>query len=328
MNYAHARNADLNLLVALRFLVEERSVTRAARRMFLTQPAMSRVVDRLQIMFEDQLLVRTTKGYEPTHRALTIYAELQQVLPRIEALIRKPEFNPAKAVDVFKIEATDWGATALVPELIRILAKKAAGIHIDVIPKFSGLRRLENNEVDLVLTLNTKPLQSSEMAQTNLRTEFLFREKLVCLVREGHPLGRRRLTLRAYLKAQHVSLSIMQDPRRLAVSTLRERQGTVAQILDRLGRKRDVRVWVPYFSTLALIVQSTDLIATVPLQIASRLSPPKTHIIPAPLEFRGFSLIQVWHSRDDANPQHKWLRELIRTVARSRLALFTSSLQQ
>ena len=122
-------------------------------------------------------------------------------------------------MDVFKIEATDWGATALVPELIRILAKKAAGIHIDVIPKFSGLRRLENNEVDLVLTLNTKPLQSSEMAQANLRTEFLFREKLVCLVREGHPLGRRRLTLRAYLKAQHVSLSIMQDPRRLAVST-------------------------------------------------------------------------------------------------------------
>ena len=84
MNYAHARNADLNLLVALRFLVEERSVTRAARRMFLTQPAMSRVVDRLQIMFEDQLLVRTTKGYEPTHRALTIYAELQQVLPELK----------------------------------------------------------------------------------------------------------------------------------------------------------------------------------------------------------------------------------------------------
>ena len=80
MRYTHIRNADLNLLVAFQALMEERSITGAARRMFLSQPAMSRTVDRLQEIFEDELLVRTPNGYEPTHRALTAYADLEQIL--------------------------------------------------------------------------------------------------------------------------------------------------------------------------------------------------------------------------------------------------------
>src|ERR1700719_405680 len=123
MNYTNIRNRDLNLLVAFDALMEERSVTGAARRLFLSQPAMSHAIDRLQATFKDELLVRTAKGYRPTHRASSIHAELQQMLPKIDALFGEVEFNPATIKDVFRIESTDWGATVLIPGLIKILAK-------------------------------------------------------------------------------------------------------------------------------------------------------------------------------------------------------------
>src|SRR5207244_13002307 len=109
------RDRDLNLLVSFQALIEERSITRAGRRLSLTQPAMSRVFDRLQQMFGDELLVRTASGYEPTHRALDVYGELKQVLPRIENLLYKGEFKPSEASSVFRIAATDYAALVVLP---------------------------------------------------------------------------------------------------------------------------------------------------------------------------------------------------------------------
>ena len=98
------KDCDLNLLISFQALIEERSITRAGRRLSLTQPAMSRVLDRLQEMFGDELLVRMARGYEPTHRALDIYAELKQLLPRIENLLRRDEFMK---VELRYIEAVE-----------------------------------------------------------------------------------------------------------------------------------------------------------------------------------------------------------------------------
>src|SRR5665213_1663239 len=112
---------------------------------------MSRAVDRLQSMFNDELLVRTAKGYEPTHRASTIYAKLQELLPSIEALFLETEFDPAQATGLFRIESTDWGATVILPQLIRKLAECAPGIRVDIVPRATGFERLETNDVDLVL---------------------------------------------------------------------------------------------------------------------------------------------------------------------------------
>src|SRR5262245_43680324 len=95
MRFPHIEKSDLNLLIAFQALVEERSITRAAQRIFLSQPAMSRVLDRLQAMFGDELLVRTPIGYEPTHRALEIHANLEKLLPGIEGLLQGNKFNAA-----------------------------------------------------------------------------------------------------------------------------------------------------------------------------------------------------------------------------------------
>lgn len=119
MRYKHIPHADLNLFAALQILVEEGSITRAAQRMFLSQPAMSRVVDRLQEMLKDQLFIRSGKGYLPTHRALSVHAELQQLLPRFETLLQAPQFKAADATGVFNIEATDWELLSWFPDLLK-----------------------------------------------------------------------------------------------------------------------------------------------------------------------------------------------------------------
>jgi DNA-binding transcriptional LysR family regulator len=315
MNYTNIRNRDLNLLVTFNALMEERSVSGAARRLFLSQPAMSHAIDRLQATFKDDLLVRSGKGYEPTHRASSIYAELQQILPKIDALFGEVEFNPATIKDVFRIESTDWGATVLVPRLIQTLVKRAPGIQVDVVPTRIGFERLEANEVDLVLSPVTELSLASNKANQHLRRESLLREKVVCLARAGHPLGKRRLTLRQYLKAHHISLSPMQGTSRPAVPFLTERQPLLAEAVKRLGQELNVRVRVPYFVPLCFIVERTDLLATVPLQVARRLKTPKTRIIAAPKEFRSYTYDQIWHSRNDSTPVHKWIRGIIRAVA-------------
>src|ERR1035437_1555185 len=134
MRYTHIRQSDLNLLVILQSLVEERSVTRAAHQLFLSQPATSRALDRLQHLFKDELLVRTPHGYEPTHRASHVYAELERLLPRIEGLLRSAEFNPAEATDSFRMAATDHGVSVLIPLIMEAMAQTAPGIQVEVSP--------------------------------------------------------------------------------------------------------------------------------------------------------------------------------------------------
>ena len=313
MRYKDLRNADLNLLVAFNALMEERSITGAARRLFLSQPAMSRTVDRLQVMFKDQLLVRAPNGYEPTHRASVIYAAVQKLLPQLEALFSESEFNPATVTDLFRIESSDLGATVVIPGLIKAIAERAPGVQIHVLPRTGDFERLEKNEVDLVLTPSTE-LEPSANTQTHLQSEALFREKLVCLVRTGHALAKRRLTVQDFFGAQHVSLSPMQGTRRSSSTFVTERHGVMARALERLGRKADVRVRIPYFVPLGPIVETTDLVATVPLQIARRLQTPRLRIVSAPIEFEGFTYNQVWHSRNDSTPIHKWIRGVIRNL--------------
>jgi DNA-binding transcriptional LysR family regulator len=199
--------------------------------------------------------------------------------------------------------------------LIKILAKRAPGIRVDVVPTRTGFERLEANEVDLVLSPVPGLSLASNKAKQNLKRESLLRERVVCLARAGHPLAKRRLTLRRYLQANHILLSPMQGTLRPVVPFLAERQPSLAQSLERLGQELNVQVRVPYFVPLCLIVESTDLIATVPLQVARRLKTPKTRIISAPKEFRSYTYDQIWHSRNDSTPVHKWIRGVIRSLA-------------
>src|SRR5882672_7688666 len=141
MRYMHIRGVDLGLLATLQALIEERSISRAAERMFLSQPAMSRAFDRLQDMFGDELLVRTKQGYVPTHRALHLYAELEHILPRLDGLLRSDQFQPATASDNFRIAATDFAVSVLFPEFMARLTKMAPRVSLDIHPIDDGTFR-------------------------------------------------------------------------------------------------------------------------------------------------------------------------------------------
>jgi DNA-binding transcriptional LysR family regulator len=295
MRYTHIPKADLNLLTSLQVLLEERSISRAARRLCLSQSATSRMLDRLQEMFKDELLVRTAKGYEPTKRALNIYTELQEPLRKVEELLHGRPFIPREATDEFQIAATNYASSWVFPPLMRALSRKAPHIRIHIAPWDDPFRRLDANSVDLVLSAYEAPSQ--------LKTELLAREPFVCLVRQRHLVGTGRLTLDRYLTHRHVAAAV--DP---------ARERLIDKILDRMGRKREVQATVPFLS-LSSLVEGTDLIATLPLRSAQQLARlSRTRIVRAPAEFDDFLYYQIWHPRNDNDPAHQWLRGLIRQV--------------
>jgi DNA-binding transcriptional LysR family regulator len=298
MRYTHVRRIDLGLLATLQALVEERSITRAAERMSLSQPAMSRAFDRLQAMFGDELLVRTGQGYEPTHRALNLYAELDHLLPRLDALLRGNQFKAATAADNFRIAATDFAASVLFPALMARLAAEAPNVSLEIIPwDDDTFQRLETNALDLALWVNRAP--------KGFLTEVLFEDVFMCLVRKDHPASKKPLTLERYLAYPHA-----------LVSLTRHRQGVIDKALEDKGIERKVQLITPYFASAAWIIERSDMILTVPKMLAERLAKiSKTRMLKPPLELAGFQYIQVWHPRVDGDPAHQWLRKTMAEIS-------------
>src|SRR5438270_4599691 len=139
MREVHLRNLDLNLLQPLHALLEERHVTRAAKRSFLSQPAMSRALERLREMFGDPLLVRNGRGYERTVRGERVLRELESLMPRLEAMVRGEEFDPARSQERFRVAMTDHAAMVLMPPLMEHIRTAAANAHVDASAWIDGV---------------------------------------------------------------------------------------------------------------------------------------------------------------------------------------------
>jgi DNA-binding transcriptional LysR family regulator len=293
MRQTHVRKVDLGLLTTLQALVEERSITRAAERMYLSQPAMSRAFDRLQELFNDELLVRTSKGYEPTLRALHLYAEIERLLPSLEGLLRGDDFDPATATDTFRIAATDYATSVVFPGFMARLTKQAPHVALEIFPFTDTVfRRLETNALDLALWVNAAP--------NELRSQVLFHDTFMCLVRIGHPIGKDRLTLERYLSYPHASVTLAEG-----------RQGIIDDILDEKGLQRRVQLKIPYFASAAWTIEHSDMVLTVPRRLAKRLAKiARIRSVEPPIELAEFRYIQVWHPRMDSDPAHLWLRRM------------------
>lgn len=301
MRYPRLLHADLNLLLSFQALMEERSITRAADRMFVTQSAMTRAFDRLQQMMGDELLVRSAAGYAPTKRAAAAYVELEQVLPKLETLLRGHEFYPAESDYCFKIAASGYAGVAILPNLVASLARHAPRVQIEISATENGFRRLEENSIDLLLwNVETPP---------NLRTQRLVQEPFVCLIARNYRIRGGRFTLRRYLQGRHISMAIEGGL-----------QGTIDRTLGRLGKHRTIGVSVPpSFAVVGRIVESTDLIATLPSTQAKQLTQHfKTRIVKVPSEFKTFKYYQIWHPRNDQHKSHQWLRNLVRLSRKPR----------
>src|ERR1700732_3213882 len=219
MRDVHLRNVDLNLLNALHALLEERHVTRAAKRCFLTQSAMSRALNRLREMFGDALLVRSGRVYVRTVRGDRVLRELESLMPRLEAIVRGEQFDPARSRERFRVAMTAHASMILMPSLVARVRRTAAHVKLEVSAwRAKAYEDVAAGRIDTAL--------SAEEAPPALETEVLFNLDFVCLVCFALRVRTRRFTLKQYLQLPHA-----------LVETLDGQQTMVDRPLGQLGVK-------------------------------------------------------------------------------------------
>jgi DNA-binding transcriptional LysR family regulator len=300
MREMHLRNVDLNLLYALHALLEERHVTRAAKRCFMSQSAMSRALEKLKEMFGDVLLVRSGREYQRTVRGERLLREVESLLPRIEAMVRGESFDPALSRDRFRVAMTDHASMVLMPPLMERIRTTAVNVTIETLVWRDGA-------YDDVTAGRLDTALSAEAAPPQLEAEVLYKEDFVCLVGSAQRLHPRRFTLEQYLKLPHA-----------LVKTLEGQQTLVDRPLAQLGLKRQVSLSIPFFVPTIFAIARTDLVITVPRRLAKFISAIATlRAVEPPREIKGFPYFMVWHPRTATEPAHAWFREQLRSIARA-----------
>ncbi|MFJ8827487.1 LysR family transcriptional regulator [Streptomyces sp. NPDC102467] len=299
----HIERVDLNLLAPLAALLEEQHVSHAAELARMSQPAMSRALQRLRDTLGDELLVRTPGGYRLTPRAERVQRQLRAVLPRLESLFAPEEFDPAVAAEAFRIAGTDY-ARVFAPAVFQRVFQESPRSTLNFRTWHNAIYDdLDRGVVDLVFYGGPGP---GPGPGTALRTEHLFDDRFVCLLSADHPLADRpEITLEEYLGAAHV-----------IVGTTGERQTAIEGRLEGLGARRRAGLTVPYHSLAAHSVPGTRLILTLPARLLAQQRPDAgIRILPAPEEIRPLQYQMAWHPRLDGDLGQRWLRDSVRAVA-------------
>jgi DNA-binding transcriptional LysR family regulator len=296
---ADIRTFDFNLLKALDALLDERSVTGAAERLSLTQPAVSGILTRLRDHFDDPLFVRAQRGMVPTTRALALAGPVKQMLAEVEGMLRPQGFNPATAELTLTIAATDYALRAVMVPFLSALRRQAPGIRVAVQPVHDSLlTQLERGDVDLALI-------TPETATPELHTRFLFDERYVCVLRADHSNAQGPLTLDQFCALDHALVSYSGNPFAGATDTA----------LAAMGRARRVTLSVTSFLVLQDFLRVSDLIAVVPHKLAVLTD--GLALLEPPLEIAGFRKIAAWHQRTERDPARSWVRELLFDTCRT-----------
>jgi DNA-binding transcriptional LysR family regulator len=293
---------DLNLLPVFVTLMEERSVTRAAERLGITQPALSNALARLRTMLQDPLFIRERYGIQPTPIALELAPVIVAALARLdEAILGQQDFDAATAERLFTIAPNSYVEFALVPAIVARLRDVAPGIRLRLTPYGTDLAEtgVVSGTTALVLGRIVDP-------PDNLIVQHLMDESLACVVRADHPQVGDRLSRAQFERMKHVNV--------LPAGRLRV---GLFQALDRHGLRREVAVSVTHFLAAPEMVAATDYCATLPRLICRRLAhDPRLKVLPAPVDLGTFPVEMAWHARYRHDPAHRWLRGLVAEVAR------------
>jgi DNA-binding transcriptional LysR family regulator len=291
-------NVDLNLLIVLAVLLEERSVTAAARRLARTQSAISHSLGRLRELFDDPLFVRVGAGMQPTPRALLMRERLFELLGGVEGLVSAPTaFDPHTATLRVRIAASDYQQlVVLLPALARV-RELAPGIDVEVAgPRSDLARALALAELDLGLTVGP--------VAAGLESEPLLDDRFVCVV--GPKLRVRKLDAETYARLPHALVSPLGRP-----------GGTVDDALAKLGLARRVAIVLPDFLTALRLVADTELILTLPERLVDVVGGGGLRRLPPPLELPSLHLGLAWHERVGQDPGIGWIRAQIRAACKA-----------
>ncbi|NKJ02426.1 LysR substrate-binding domain-containing protein [Novosphingobium sp. SG707] len=291
---------DLNLLPIFVALMEERSVTRAAERLGMTQPALSNALARLRLMLKDQLFIRERYGIQPTPIALELAPGIADALASLDdAVLGQQDFDPASAERLFTIAPNGYVEFVIVPALVARLAELAPGIKLRLTPYGNDLAEtgVVSGTTAMVLGRITDP-------PDNLVVQHLMDEGLECVVRADHPEIGSSISREQFEGMRHVNV----------VPPGRMRAG-LFKALAQQNLKREVALSVTNFFAVAEMIAVTDYVATLPRLICRRLShDPRLRVLSAPVDLGSFPVEMAWHVRYRHDPAHRWLRSLVGRV--------------
>lgn len=291
---------NLNLLITLDVLLAEGSVARAAKRLRLSPSAMSRALARLRETMGDPLLVRAGRGLVPTPRALELRERVAQLVQDAEAVLRPAaQIDLKQLVRTFTLRSSEGFVENFGPALIARIAQEAPGVRLCFMQKpDKDSTPLRDGTVDLETGV------VGQDASPELRTQALFRDRFIGVVRAGHPLSQGEVTPARYAAGGHIYVS------RRGLD-----KGPVDEALKSLGLARQVVTMVAGFSTALALARATDLIVSVPERHTASLRN-GMHSFALPLALAPFTVAMLWHPRMDADPAHRWLRGCLREVCK------------
>lgn len=286
---------DLNLLTSLDAILEERNLTRAAKRLGVSQPAASHALRRLRELLGDDLLVRTPRGMEPTPRAVELRPMVRSALEAAERVLEAtPAFDPTTADRLFTINAADQAMFLLLPPLMTRLAREAPGVRLHVRPSPEGLGEGSDLAVGVY---RDRP--------AGVRDEPLWTEEFVCVLRRNSAATRGTFDLARYLALPHLLVA----PRGIPGSPLDD-------ALARAGKRRNVALTVPHFLVAPHVVATTDLVWTAPVGLARAFADHLPLVLrDPPMRVDGFTVTMRWHQRLDRDAGLSWLRARLREAA-------------
>ncbi|GAB2604562.1 LysR family transcriptional regulator [Ramlibacter solisilvae] len=311
------RTLDLNLLRVFDQVMAERNLTRAARNLAMTQPAVSNALNRLRETLGDKLVVRSGYGVEPTPRALALWPAVADALRQLETSLTPGQFVASQAVTSFVLAMADATAAELMPGLVEIIERDAPGVSVRVLPLTTRdpRRLLDEGQVDLAAgffpaVLADLTAQEQQAGLAPFAHERLYDGRYVCVMRKGHPLARGPLTVERYCKAHHLLVSFSGRP-----------FGLVDEALASLGKKRRVVLTVNQFFTAGRVVANSDLLTVLPSHfinvtgIADQLM-----LRELPFEVPPVHVDSLWHRRQGQRSDHAWLRLAVAAASRKAFA--------
>ena len=308
------RRLDLNLLRVFDAVMAERSLTRAAHKLALTQPAVSNALRRLRETLGDELLRRSGTGVEPTPRAQALWPVVQTALAQLEAALAPERFTPLLADNSFVLAMADATAAALLPHMVRILAAEAPGVSMRVLPLATRdpRRLLEDETADLAIgyfpaVLADLTARNQTGDAVSYAHQRVYDGEYVCLMRKDHPLAASPLTLDQYCAARHLLVSFSGRP-----------YGFTDEALAAMGRERRIVLTVNQFFTAGRIVANSDLLTVLPLHFFGVTGLEGALVWRAlPLQLPTVHGAALCHQRRASGAAHRWLREVVARAAKA-----------
>jgi DNA-binding transcriptional LysR family regulator len=296
------RHIDLNLLLAFDAIFEEKSITRAANRLNLTQPALSNALNRLRDTLNDPLFVRSSHGMNPTHRAVQLAGPIRSILDQIQGILRENwVFEYATADHTFNLVMSDYCEISMMPALMAWLRHVAQGIKISVKPLVQETlaRDMETGRVDLAIGFIPYLEDHFEYCE-------LIRDRFVSVARNDCPFKTDDISLEDYLSVGHITV----NPRG-------EKGTAIEQAIERSGLKREIALYVNNFSSIAPVVSRTNLLGDLPMLIARQdRNFDSLKLIRPPFEVDPVIVNMFWNEKSINESANQWLRRTILEICR------------